>query len=484
MVTWVDVQISEGCGSNAVYERTYTATDVCGNASTATQTVIITDLTAPVWVNEAGDALSAQETILYLPCEQATEELMNSIGHESLFMATDLCDAELDYSVSAVLVSGGCIGTWIRTWTATDDCGNATEFEQTVVMYDNGDPFFTAFPADVTIELDETCSANFVVSETGGEPEAADNCDACFDQNLVITYVETRVLDCGSVVEVTEGDDSIIEYMGSSTVTRTWTVTDQCGNSTSQDQIISLVDVTAPYGVASTPDVDCTEYSSNPQQMFGSIDLSDNCDANIDITFDAAEDTLVSHNSENGVPAGCYTMRRTLTLTDDCGNASTVLQTINVVDNTPPVYQGPGQISIPAEEYDVDGAYPPDVVWTYTEDSEWETFPIGYIDDCSPILSCTAMDLPLSGGCADQPHPDYPMTESATWLRVLTITDLCGNTSTAEVIINLIDDDAPVFDFVPASYTIECDQPLELLDPIVSDLVDENVLLVSLCLAC
>ena len=476
VVTWVDVQISEGCGSNAVYERTYTATDVCGNASTATQTVIITDLTAPVWVNEAGDALSAQETILYLPCEQATEELMNSIGHESLFMATDLCDAELDYSVSAVLVSGGCIGTWIRTWTATDDCGNATEFEQTVVMYDNGDPFFTAFPADVTIELDETCSANFVVSETGGEPEAADNCDACFDQNLVITYVDTRVLDCGSVVEVTEGDDSIIEYMGSSTVTRTWTVTDQCGNSTSQDQIISLVDVTAPYGVASTPDVDCTEYSSNPQQMFGSIDLSDNCDANIDITFDAAEDTLVSHNSENGVPAGCYTMRRTLTLTDDCGNASTVLQTINVVDNTPPVYQGPGQISIPAEEYDVDGAYPPDVVWAYAEDSEWESFPIGYIDDCSPLFSCTAMDLPLSGGCADQPHPDYPMTESATWLRVLTITDLCGNTSTAEVIINLIDDDAPVFDFVPASYTIECDQPLELLDPIVSDLVDENVL--------
>ena len=476
VVTWVDVQISEGCGSNAVYERTYTATDVCGNASTATQTVIITDLTAPVWVNEAGDALSAQETMLYLPCEQATEELMNSIGHESLFMAADLCDAELDYSVSAVLVSGGCIGTWIRTWTATDDCGNATEFEQTVVMYDNGDPFFTAFPADVTIELDETCSANFVVSETGGEPEAADNCDACFDQNLVITYVDTRVLDCGSVVEVTEGDDSIIEYMGSSTVTRTWTVTDQCGNSTSQDQIISLVDVTAPYGVASTPDVDCTEYSSNPQQMFGSIDLSDNCDANIDITFDAAEDTLVSHNSENGVPAGCYTMRRTLTLTDDCGNASTVLQTINVVDNTAPVYQGPGQISIPAEEYDVDGAYPPDVVWAYAEDSEWESFPIGYIDDCSPLFSCTAMDLPLSGGCADQPHPDYPMTESATWLRVLTITDLCGNTSTAEVIINLIDDDAPVFDFVPASYTIECDQPLELLDPIVSDLVDENVL--------
>ena len=477
IVTWVDVQIGgAACGNNATYERTYTAQDVCGNSSSTTQTVIITDLTAPVWVNEAGEALSANETTLQLPCELADSAQMNSINHESLFMAVDLCDADLDYSVSAVLVSGGCIGTWIRTWTATDDCGNSSNFEQTVVMYDNGNPFFTSFPADVEISLDSGCSANFVVSATGGEPEAADNCDACFDQNLTITYADVRVLDCGEVVEAIDGGGSITEYHGSSTVTRTWTVTDQCGNSVSQDQIITLVDDTAPNGFASTPDVDCTEYSSNPQQMFGTIDLGDNCDTNIDVTFDAAQDSLVSQNSENGVPAGCYTLRRTLTLTDDCGNASTVMQTINVVDNTPPVYQGPGQISIPAEEYDVEGAYPPDVVWAYAPDSEWESFPIGYIDDCSPLFSCTAMDMPLSGGCADQPHPEYPMTESATWLRELTITDLCGNVSTATVIINLIDDDAPVFDFVPASYTIECDQDVELLDPVVSDLVDENVI--------
>ena len=477
IVTWIDVQIGEGCGSNATYERTYTAHDVCGNSASTTQTVIITDLTAPVWVNEAGEALSANETILHLPCEQADSAQMNSIDHESLFMAADLCDANLDYSVSAVHFSGGCIGAWIRTWTATDDCGNSTDFEQTVVMYDNGNPFFTSFPADVTISLDSGCSANFVVSATGGEPEAADNCDACFDQNLTITYADVRVLDCGEVVEAIDGGGSITEYPGSSTVTRTWTVTDQCGNSTSQDQIISLIDDTAPNGFASTPDVDCTEYSSNPQQMFGTIDLGDNCDANIDVTFDAAEDSLVSHNSENGVPAGCYTLRRTFTLTDDCGNASTVMQTINVVDNTPPVYQGPGEISIPAEEYDVEGAYPPDVVWAYSTDSEWESFPIGYIDDCSPLFSCTAMDLPLSGGCADQPHPEYPMTESATWLRVLTITDLCGNTSTAEVIINLIDDDAPVFDFVPADYTVACVEDTVMLHPEYSDLVDENLLL-------
>ena len=60
-------------------------------------------------------------------------------------------------------------------------------------------------------------------------------------------------------------------------------------------------------------------------------------------------------------------------------------------------------------------------------------------------------------------------------MRQLTITDLCGNSSTAEVIINLIDDDAPVFDFVPANAEFTCDEDVVLLEPTYSDLVDENV---------
>ena len=39
--------IEEGCGSSYVMTRTWTATDDCGNATSATQTITIVDTTAP-----------------------------------------------------------------------------------------------------------------------------------------------------------------------------------------------------------------------------------------------------------------------------------------------------------------------------------------------------------------------------------------------------------------------------------------------------
>ena len=534
-VTWEDELTENATCAGAVYNRTYTATDACGNSASATQTVIIVDTTNPTWNEGFYTEL--------VSCEDATEAMMNDAGHLPLYEAMDNCDENLDYAVSAVLTSGGCIGAWHRTWTATDDCGNSSQYEQTVMMYDSIAPTWVYFPADDTLYVNSFCDANTDISVTGGAPTAMDNCDVCFDQNLEITSSE--------VINVICGED---ETSGSRTLVRTWTVVDQCGNERSQDQtitlidneapmfvetlpsdmtldcqpdeaavltatdncseveviftdstvagdcpnrmtvyrhwyveddcgnsnehsqVITVVDSIAPYGYAMDVTVDCAEYRDFPDQIFGEVGYGDNC-SDVTITWDADADTLVSVNAEINVPAsstGCYTMYREYTLTDECGNSTVISQLITVEDTTPPVYQGPGEISIPAEQYDVEGAYPPDVVWAYPLDSEWESFPIGYIDDCSGFFTCTAEDFPISGGCANQPHPMYN-GESATYLRVLTITDLCGNSSTAEVIINLIDDDAPEFDFVPANYTVACVEDTVMMHPTYFDLVDENL---------
>ena len=466
-VSWEDVDSGfSTCldADSVILNRTYTAVDACGNASSTTQTVILVDTTAPVWEN------AYYHEPAPLTCDLALLDMMNDASYMPIpGEASDICDDALDYEVSAVLMSGGCIGTWYRTWTATDDCGNSSSAEQLITLMDDTAPTFVTVPADTTIVLNEFCDANYVVEVTGGYPSVSDNCDVCFDQNLGVDYTESEA------VYTCEGDDDVLE--GTRYIERTWTVTDQCGNSATHVQVITLEDDSAPTGSAEAVTLDCATYRDAADQMFGAIEAHDNCDTDVAISFDVANDTIVSVNAEIGVPAsstGCYTVIRTITLTDDCGHQTDIEQVITVEDTTAPIYQGPGQITIPAVEYDVDGAYAPDVVWAYPVGSEFESFPIGYIDDCSGFFTCTAEDFPISGGCANQPHPAYN-SESATYLRVLTITDLCGNSSTAEVIINLVDEDAPVFDFVPADAEFACDEDVVLLDATFYDLVDENV---------
>ena len=468
-VSWEDVDSGfSTCldADSVILDRTYTAVDACGNIASTTQKVILVDTAAPVWEN------AYYHQPAPLTCDSALLDMMNDASYMPIpGQASDICDDALDYEVSAVLMSGGCIGTWYRTWTATDDCGNSSSAEQLITLMDVTAPTFETVPADTTIVLNAFCDANYVVEVTGGYPSVSDNCDVCFDQNLVVDYTES------DAVYTCEGDDDMLE--GTRYIERTWTVTDQCGNSSNHVQVITLEDDSAPTGSAEAVTLDCATYRDAADQMFGAIEAHDNCDSDVAISFDVANDTIVSVNAEIGVPAsstGCYTVIRTITLTDDCGHQTDIEQVITVEDNTAPIYQGPGQISIPAVEYDVEGAYAPDVVWAYPVGSEFESFPIGYIDDCSGLFTCTAEDFPISGGCANQPHPAYN-SESATYLRVLTITDLCGNTSTAEVIINLIDEDAPVFDFVPADAEFTCDEDVVLLDPTFYDLVDENVAL-------
>ena len=218
--------------------------------------------------------------------------------------------------------------------------------------------------------------------------------------------------------------------------------------------------------------------------------MNDNCDSEVALSYDVNEDEIIELFTIDSLELtnGCYEVLRKVTLTDDCGNTTVIDQIITVIDNTPPVYQGPGQISIPAHLYQVGEAYAPDVVWAFNPDVEnlggfiyedgsqdvLSSFPIGYIDDCSQMVTCEAMDMPISGGCAAQPHPNH-FGETGTYLRILTITDVCGNSSTAEVFINLVDTVSPYFTFVPDAVTFECSEEIIFTDPVAEDWVDEDV---------
>ena len=99
--------------------------------------------------------------------------------------AEDNCGS-VTYSVSSSLMSGGCLGVWLRIWTATDDCGNSSTDEQFVSLTDFIAPTLE-IPSDYIGTLDENCEADLDVSLTG-QATAYDNCGPIWDNQIEITF--------------------------------------------------------------------------------------------------------------------------------------------------------------------------------------------------------------------------------------------------------------------------------------------------------
>ena len=502
--------IAGDCAQAYTVTRTFTATDECGNDTTAMQTIVIQDTTAPEFV----EALPADTTV---EC--------NSVPEPVILTATDNCQ-DVEVMFEELEEPGDCPNEWTitRTWSVSDDCGNANGHTQVLTVVDTTAPELT-IPVDytaecsdehpledasatdncgeVTIELEVDtlagdCAQAYTVTRTFTATDECGNATT-LTQTIVIQdttaplFVEAlpadTTVECDSVPEpviLTATDNCqdvevIFEETETAgacpqtyTLTRVWTVTDDCGNETSHTQTVEVIDTTAPTGTVEDQTVACAIYNADPSQEFGpGVTAMDNCSSNIAIAFDAMEDVIVTLDA-NGDPImdGCVSIERTYTLTDECGNSSELIQMIHLFDDVAPTYDGPMEVSIPAHEYDVNGIYPPDTNWDLI-DGAGDT-PVWFMDNCSGHDTTIVMDLPLSGGCANQPHPLY-YGETATYLRVLTFYDNCGNYNFAEIIIHLVDEIPPVFDYVPADYEVACSGDVVLEEPMVSDLTDETL---------
>ena len=98
------------CPGNYTINRTWTATDACGNTTTHNQTVTVQDTTAPTFNEELPADITAQ-------CDNVPEE-------QTLTAADNCGDATVAFNETTT--DGDCPGNYTinRTWTATDACGN------------------------------------------------------------------------------------------------------------------------------------------------------------------------------------------------------------------------------------------------------------------------------------------------------------------------------------------------------------------------
>ena len=364
--------------------RTWTATDLCGNDIQHVQTITVGDNTDPEFVEE----LPADRTV---ECDEVADLTAPTLT------ATDNCGTAA-VTFSEVRTDGTCVGSYTltRTWTATDLCGNDIQHVQTITVGDNTDPeFVEELPADRTVECDE------VADLTAPTLTATDNCGTA-----AVTFSEVR----------TDGT-----CVGSYTLTRTWTATDLCGNDIQHVQTITVGDNTDPEFVEELPADRTVECDEVADLTAPTLTATDNC-GTAAVTF--------SEVRTDGTCVGSYTLTRTWTATDLCGNDIQHVQTITVGDNTDPEFV--------------------------------EELPADRTVECDEVADLTAPTLTATDNCGtaavtfSEVRTDGTCVGSYTLTRTWTATDLCGNDIQHVQTITVGDNTDPEFvEELPADRTVE-----------------------------
>ncbi|MDX1685871.1 MAG: hypothetical protein R3275_11590 [Saprospiraceae bacterium] len=283
---------------------TFTATDACGNTSTYQTTIRVVD--------NAGPSLTCPPDTT-VNCNTPTDTSVTGVP-----IVSDNCDStggSLSLVFMDSIVGGACTQemTIFRTWTAEDSSGNVSTCTQMIEVQDTTPPVITC-PPDVTVSCEESTNSN-----NTGMPSATDNCDMTLNN-----FMESDSIGAGNCAS-------------ESTIFRTWTIMDDCGNMSSCVQRITVVDTIPP--MIDCPDditVECTDQTDPMTTGFPTI--SDNCDPNPTSVF---EDSIV-----DGQGQIIRTIFRTWTATDLCGNEASCTQEIVVQDTVPPTLVCPDDVTI------------------------------------------------------------------------------------------------------------------------------------------
>ncbi|WP_188406337.1 T9SS type A sorting domain-containing protein, partial [Psychroflexus salis] len=248
----------------------WTFEDASGNSSTQNQVVTIDDSTAPIADIQNLPSIEAQCVVTSLTPPTAT----------------DNCDGEIIGTTDAVLP---ITETETITWTYQDESGNSVTQNQLISINDTQAPI-----ADV--ENLTSITAECVVTSLN-PPTATDNCDG-------------EIIGTADVV-----------FPITQTTTVQWTFEDASGNSSTQNQVVTIDDSTAPIAdIQNLPSIEaqCVVTSLTPPTA------TDNCDGEIigtaDVVLPITQTTTVQWIFE-----------------DASGNSSTQNQLVTIDDSTAPV---------------------------------------------------------------------------------------------------------------------------------------------------
>ena len=266
----------------------WTATDSNGNVGTASQTVRIVDVTAPVITTPAAMTVNASD------CFANNLNIGTPVTSDNCSIATITNNAPVRFP----------LGNTTVTWTVTDASGNATTATQVITVVDTTLPVLVA-PQAISVQANNSCYAFNVKL---GTPTSSDNC---------------------ALVSITNDAPNVFS-LGITTVT--WTATDSSGNIKTATQLVSVIDVTLPVIVAPTAiTVAAAANCALANLDLGTPIVTDNCSV-----------AAVTNNAPLIFPVGNTIV--TWTVTDGSGNRKTATQLIKVVDLIAPTITAPADV--------------------------------------------------------------------------------------------------------------------------------------------
>ncbi len=306
------------CMEGTVVTRTWTATDDCGNVSTATQNITIIDELPPVFVNQAPD--------LTIGCDDPIPTFDA--------VATDDCTDNVTVVLDEVIDGTNCDMAIVRTWTATDECGNSTVMTQTIAQLDVTPPTLSNI-LNIDTDLADDCSAFFTLPT----PTPNDNCTDASELDVIISidfYIDGIIHDSTFIrndTTFTNGSPTGIYPLGRHRID--YSVTDHCGNVGTAMSFITLDDITDPTVECISIDVALNFDGTVAVDVESILNLSatfDNCTAidyqfaDLNPTLQLLGDTLIFDCDSLG--ANEYTVY----VEDSFGNYTLCSNIINIID--------------------------------------------------------------------------------------------------------------------------------------------------------
>jgi len=268
---------------------TWTAVDNYGNVATAEQTISIIDTTDPQIIPSADILIEAIDV----------HENFVDLGQPQVDDLVDIASITNDSPASFP------IGMTTITWTVSDTSGNTASSAQVVTVVDSTMPEILA-PASIVIE-------------------------AAGPSGSLVATGEPTVSDTIGISSVT--NDSPDSFAIGETIV-TWTATDTHGNVATTSQTITVVDTISPVVTApASTRVEATGVSTTVE--IGIADATDSVGV-----------TSITNDAPKSYSVGDTII--TWTATDSAGNSASAVQTVSVVDTTPPEITAPSAITVEA----------------------------------------------------------------------------------------------------------------------------------------